>query len=88
MAKAEQPTSVPTATPKPTPAGQFLSFNMEIADNATVYESSIGDVDGDDSMTIIGAVEHVGLFYYLYPNWEKHIIYSFIMGGMYWLWRH
>ena len=50
---------------------------MEIADNATVYESAIGDVNGDGFNDIIGAVQHVGLSYYRYPNWEKHTIYSF-----------
>jgi hypothetical protein len=48
----------------PTSTGKFLSYEMEIADNATVYESVLGDVNGDGFNDIIGAVEHVGLSYY------------------------
>jgi len=81
IAKAEQPIPVPTATAVQTSTGNFLSYDMEIADNATVYESVIGDVNGDGFNDIIGAVEHVGLSYYLYPNWEKHTISSFDYGG-------
>jgi hypothetical protein len=66
---------VPTSTVK------FLSYSMEIADNATVYESCIGDVDGDGFNDIVGAVEHVGLSYYLYPNWTKHTISLFDYEG-------
>ncbi len=81
VAKAEQSIPVLTATPTQTSTGKLISYNMETADNATVYESSIGDVNGDGFNDIIGAVEHVGLSYYLYPNWEKHTIYSFDYGS-------
>ena len=81
IAKAEHSTLVPTATAIQTSTGKLISYCMEIADNATVYESSIGDVNGDGFNDIIGAVEHVGLSYYLYPNWEKHTIYSFDYGS-------
>ena len=73
---SSSPLPTPTPTSAPTPTG-MLSYDMEIADNAPVYEVSIGDVDGDGFNDIIGAVEHVGLSYYRYPNWDKHTIYLF-----------
>jgi len=41
----------------------------------------VGDVDGDGYNDIVAAFEGVGLYWFRYPNWDKHLISLFNLSG-------
>jgi hypothetical protein len=56
-------------------ASEIQDFEHTIVDSknyATVIGT--GDVDGDGFSDVILAEDGAGLFWYRYPNWDKHII--------------
>ena len=86
------PTSTPTPTPTPVPTATSMStptptsdasssYRFEIVDNSTAFLSFIGDVDGDGYNDIVSAFEGVGLYWFRYPNWDKHLISLFNLSG-------
>ena len=67
-------TLAPTLAPTPTPIAATLYYTHEIVENSTAFVRFVGDVDGDGYNDIVAAFEYVGLYWYRYPNWDKHLI--------------
>jgi hypothetical protein len=63
-------------------ASQVPVFIHAIVDN-TSYAACVGtgDIDGDGFSDVIAAQDGVGLFWYRYPNWNKHLISAFDWGS-------
>ena len=61
---------------------QVRLFEHAIVDNAS-YATCVGtgDIDGDGFSDIIVANDGVGLSWYRYPDWDKHIIAVFDWGS-------
>ena len=71
------PSPTPTPTPTPTPIPLPVNYNHEIVENSSAVVRYVGDVDGDGYNDIIAAFDTIGLYWYRYPNWDKHLISSF-----------
>ncbi|HEX9262660.1 MAG TPA: VCBS repeat-containing protein, partial [Candidatus Bathyarchaeia archaeon] len=60
----------------PTPvAGKFDHVVIDVSDFANVR--AVGDVNGDGFADVVAAKQNAGLFWYEYPGWVRHSVYSF-----------